>query len=39
MVFVLKIVLEYLKELRELRNGYLFTLDKIDIKNEMLSKY
>ena len=39
MGFILKIVLEYLKELRELRNGYLFTLDKIDIKNEMLSKY
>ena len=39
MGFVVKIVLEYLKELRDLRNGYLFTIDKIDIKNEMLSKY
>ena len=39
MGFVLKIVLEYLKEFRELRNGYHFATDKIDIKNEMLPKY
>ena len=39
MGFVLKIVIEYLKEFRKLRNGYHFATDKIDIKNEMLPKY
>ena len=37
--FVLEVDLEYSKELRELRNDYSLSLDKIEIEREMLSKY
>ena len=38
-VCVIKVDLEYPKELRELRNNYLLPPDKIEIKREMLSEY
>ena len=36
---VLKVDLEYPKELRELHNDYTLASDKIEIKREMLSDY
>ena len=36
---VLKVYLEYPKELRELHNDYPLAPDKIEIKGEMLSEY
>ena len=37
--WVLEVDLECPKELRELHNGYPLAPDKLEIKNEMLSKY
>ena len=37
--FVLKVDLEYTKELRELHNNYPLAPDKIEYKKEMLSDY